>query len=203
MGLTLKQSGDFQIAPAGTYPAIIYRVIDLGTQQINWQGQLSWSHKILLAFELHGDEKMDDGRPFVISKRYTASLSQKAKIREHLEAIRGRPFSNDELGGFHLRNVLGAPCLLQVVHESKGEAVYANIGGLMKLPKGMPKPEPINEQIYFDLDQPDMASFEKLSDKLKALIQATPEWQERVEGKGQQKEVTSDSKEFADEEIPF
>lgn len=207
MGLTLSNSGgDFQSAPEGTHPAVIYRVIDLGTQQVAWQGETKWQHKVLLAFELHGDERMADGRPFVISKRYTASFSDKAKIRQHLEAIRGRAFTPEELAGFHLRNVLGAPCLLQVVHETKGESTYANIGALMRLPKSMPKPTAENELLYFDLDDPDLDIFSKFSERLQEIIRATPEWAEKVDGKTAPPAAARTrvaDKALEDEEIPF
>ena len=42
-------------------------------------------------------EKMDSGEPFLVWKRYTLSLGDKATLRAHLEAWRGRKFTADEL----------------------------------------------------------------------------------------------------------
>src|SRR6185369_175718 len=62
----------------------------------------------------------------------------KAKLRKDLEAWRGRIFTFDELAGFDLESVIDVPCLLSVVHRqgSKG-GKFANVGAVMKLPKGM------------------------------------------------------------------
>ena len=80
---------------------------------------------------------MSDGKPFLIKKDYRASLHEKAGLRKDLEAWRGRPFTNVELQGFDLENVVGAPCMLNVIHKqgSKG-GTFSNIAGIMPLAKG-------------------------------------------------------------------
>ena len=105
---------------------------------------------------------MQDGRPFSISKEYTASIGEKANLRKDLEAWRGRPFSSEELRNFSLENVLGAPCLLGVVHKPSkdGAKVYANVGSIMALPKGMPSPELVNPAVKFDIGTFDQKVFE-------------------------------------------
>ena len=78
MSLKATSSGkDFELAPVGVHPARCYRVIDLGTQTTEWQGQTKKAHKVMLTWELLGDERMADGRPFSISKRFTASTHEK------------------------------------------------------------------------------------------------------------------------------
>ena len=54
--------------------------------------------------------------PRTISPRYTASLNVKSVLRRDLSAWRGRDFTQAELEEFNLRNIVGAPCLLQVIH---------------------------------------------------------------------------------------
>lgn len=178
MALTVRETGggEFELPPAGTYPARCYRVIDLGTQPVEWQGTTKHQQKVLIAWELMGDERMKDGRPFSIQKRYTASLSEKASLRADLEAWRGRPFTGDELRGFHLKNILGQACLLQVIHTEKNGKSYANIASLMRLPKGMQCAAAENPAIWFDLEDPDMEAFDMLGDRLKEVIQGSPEW---------------------------
>jgi len=184
MALTATASGkDFELAPTGVHPARCYRVIDLGTQTTEWQGQTKRSHKIMLTWELLGDERMADGRPFSISKRFTASTHEKGVLRPFLEAWRGRPFTPDEIAVFDVSTVLGAVCLLNITHDlGKDGTTYANVAGCMPLPKGMPKPEAVNPTVKFDLDDPDMKLFETFGQKLQATIMGAEEWLKKQRG---------------------
>lgn len=178
MALLLTESDNtFEQVPAGTFLSRCYRLIDLGTQKSEWQGEARASKKILLQFEILDPEtRMSDGRPFVASKRYTASLNEKAALRKDLESWRGRAFSPEELRGFDVSKLLGQPCFLSIVHQEKGGREYANISALMKLPKGIPAPDGINEPLLWDFDKPDWDVYEKLGQRLQAVLEATPEW---------------------------
>lgn len=175
--LPKETGGDFERVPAGTFVAVCYRIIDLGTQQGEWQGKPKLSHKVMFSWEFP-EEKMSDGRPFTIHQRYTLSASQKAKLRQDLESWRGVPFTDDDFGAFDLGNVLGKACLMGVVHEHKNGKVYENITSILRLPKGMVAPEPANESIYFSLSDFRQDLYDKLSESLRAVIAKSPEYQE-------------------------
>lgn len=167
MGTTAKAGGtDFPKAPIGTHIARCYQVIDLGHQKIVWQGTEKWQPKIMLTWELLGDERMEDGKPFAISNRYTLSLSDKSNLAPMLEAWRGKPFTPQEREGFDIQNVLGAYCMLNVVHNKVEDRTYANVSAVMAMPKNTPKPDPINENLYFNMD----------TDELTVL----PEWLQNI-----------------------
>lgn len=188
MSLTVKASNndDFEMTPEGSYIGRCIKVIDMGTQTINGQRGPKQSKKVLITWELLDDEvKMKDGQPFAVSQNYTASLYEAAQLRKDLESWRGKKFTDEELEGFDLTNILGTYCLLQVIHSKDGQ--YANVQTIMKY-KG-DKPDGVNELVAFDISNPDMAVFEKFSDKMKAKIEGTPEWQERENVT----EVTEDS----------
>lgn len=178
MGLTASNSGgNFELAPQGVYAARCFKMVDLGTQPTEFQGQKKLQHKVMIGWELLGDEMMEDGKPFSVMKRYTVSLHEKSQLRKDLEAWRGKQFTPEEEALFDLTKVIGAYCMLNIVHEtSKAGTEYANIASIMPLPKSMPKPDGINPVVAFDLDSPDMEIFESFSDKLKATIMAAPEW---------------------------
>ena len=177
MSLTISESGgggNFEMAPAGTHVATCYRIIDLGTQKTNWQGTEKAQHK------LAGD-KMADGRPFTVSKRYTASLHEKAGLRKDLESWRGRKFTADELKAFNISKLLGISCMLCVTHDHKdGGKTYVNVSSVMGLPKGTAVPPLVNEKVHFDLDPKnfDKTVYDKLSDNLRATIAMSPEFVE-------------------------
>lgn len=186
MPLPKPTEAQFENPPAGTFMAICYRVIDLGTQDTTYQGQPKKQHKILVSWELP-DEKMKDGRPFTISSRYTWSMSEKAALRKDLEAWRGAPFGEKDFGegGFDIQKIIGKPCLLTIVHTIKGEKTYANIKGIAGLMKGMVPPERIeNESVFLALNEEDFSAdiFHKLSDNLQSTIRSSPEFAALMNG---------------------
>lgn len=180
MSLTVQSSGngDFEQTPEGVYVARCIKLIDLGTQTTTGQYGTKSQPKIMVQWELLDDEaRMQDKRPFSVSQFYTASLHEKAQLRQDLERWRGKKFTDDELQGFDLKNVLGTYCQIQVVHSADGQ--YANVNAIMAY-KGE-KPEGVNELVAFDIANPDMKVYEGFSDKMKAKISAAPEWQKRGE----------------------
>ena len=171
-----------------TYPAVCNMLIDLGEQYSEKFDKTS--RQILICWEIPS-EKLDNGEPRRLSKTYTASLNSKGNLRRDLIAWRGRDFTVEELKAFDLKNIVGAPCMLQVIHRVGQDGTKrAVIGGIMKLPKGMPVPALTNGYTIYDLDADDAV------DKLDDL----PEWvQERIKGSETWKHMTEiqDEKAYA------
>jgi hypothetical protein len=204
MSLTIKATGgsDFELAPEGTYIARCFKIIDLGTQSTEWKGETKHRPKVLISWELLDPEAhMSDGQPFAVSKRYTASLNEKADLRKDLQAWRGKRFTDDELAGFDLKNVLGAYCQIQITHdEGNNGTTYANIDAIMSTRE---KPEPVNKAVYFDIHEPDLELFESFSERLKEQIQQSPEWQQRGKKNAPADTDVDMSKPVDLSEIPF
>ena len=120
MYLPAPNESNFMPVPAGTHLGICYRVIDLGTQSTTFKGEQKQAHKVLISWEIP-EEKMEDGRPFMISQSYTWSMHEKSNLRKALEAWRGMAFTERDFGpnGFDIKNVLGKACTLSIVHTSK------------------------------------------------------------------------------------
>jgi len=190
--------GDFEQCPAGSFAARCYQIIDLGHQTFEWKGEAKVAPKVRITWELN--EMMQDGRPFSISREYTASIGDKANLRKDLEAWRGRPFTATELQNFSLENVLGAPCLLGVVHKpSKDNSkVYANVGSIMALPKGMACPELVNPAVKFDIGTFDQKVFDGLSSYVQKKILMSKELEEGGIPQSSQDEPVIES-----DEVPF
>lgn len=127
----------FEPAPEGVHQGVCVDVVDLGVLDVTWQGQSKKQHKINIAWQIA--EHRSDGKPFLVFKRYTLSLSEKANLRKDLESWRGRAFTRDEELGFDVESVIGANCLLNVQHHESGGKTYANVVSIMPLVKGMPK----------------------------------------------------------------
>lgn len=181
------KGGNFERCPSGMHLARCYRIIDLGTQKSEYMGQVKYLHKVMLGWEIHGTDdngkplKMNDGRPFGIFKNYTLSWSEKANLRLDLQSWRGRPFTQEEMRKFDLKNVLGAWCMLNVIERPGQDGkTYTNVNGVTPVPaiiKQNGLPEGVNKTELFNLTEPDMAMFESFSENLKTKIKASPEWQ--------------------------
>lgn len=174
MSLTASDKGntEFAITPEGQYIGRCFKIIDMGTQTTTGQFGVKDQHKVMISWELLDGSKMQDGRPFSVSQFYTVSLHEKSKLRADLEAWRGRKFTTTELEGFDLGTVMGAYCMLQVVHDETGK--YANVQTIMSY-KGDKLPA-VNPNVVFDIDNPDMDVFNAFSDNMRAKITNTPEW---------------------------
>lgn len=171
--------GNHTPVPAGTYPARCCAVIDLGTQTTTFSGVQKSRRTIRLAWELAGP-KTPDGKPMIIGRLYGLTLHEKASLRKDLQAWRGRPFTEAELKGFEMKNVLDKACFISVVHETKGSEVHDNVAAVMSMPAGMSAPALTTPAVYFSLDEWDAAVYEKLPDWMKKKISMSPEGGERL-----------------------
>jgi hypothetical protein len=140
---TANEKQNYAPAPEGTHHAVCVDVIDLGMKPNPFKPGTE-QHKINVAWQIN--ELRDDGKRFVVYKRYTLSLNEKATLRKDLESWRGRAFTRDEEMGFDVESVIGANCLLNVKHNpsADGTRTYANVLAVMPLMKGMPKIAPLD-----------------------------------------------------------
>lgn len=172
--IAAEKSGTHTPIPEGVYIGVCARVVDLGTTYSEMFKK--FSRKVMISWELP-DETIDidgDKLPKMISRDYTLSLSKKATLRQHLEAWRGKKFTDEELKGFDLVNVMGAGCQLQIVHNDNG---WENVAAIMSLPKGVKKPEVASEKIYFDLTADDAReTIHKLPEWVQDKIRESDEW---------------------------
>lgn len=204
----------FQIAPAGTHLARLYRIIDLGTQMREYEGKVNMLRKAKFFWELHGEDAngkpllTTEGKPLIQSKEYTMSLGEKANLRRDLEAWRGKAFSDDELRGFNLANVLGQFCMVNISHREKGDMTYADLKGVSAVPSIYKKaglPEGINQTMMFSLDKFDEQAFESLSDSIKDTIRKSPEYRAVSQPTTSQQYAAASGGSMADmdSDIPF
>jgi nitrate reductase NapAB chaperone NapD len=187
MSLVAKSEGssNFIPVPTGMHLARCYRIIDLGTQKSEYMGNVKQLHKMMLQFEVHGEDAEGNptvtvkGDPMTVSKNFTVTLAEKSTLRKDLQSWRGRDFTPEELRGFELKNVLGQWAMITVVETENNGNTYTNISNINPVPAVMKKnglPEGKNELKIFSIDEPDMELFESFSDNLKNKIRQSPEW---------------------------
>ncbi len=197
MALTVKKpsESEYQLAPQGTHVGRCYMVVDMGLQDTPFGAK----HKIRIGWELT-NELMADGRPFSVSKEYTASLHPDSNLAQDLVSWRGVSFTEEELAGFDVFKVLGAPAMLTVIHgKSKAGKTFANVKGVTSLPKGMTKPVAVNEALSFSLEDPNEEMFKKLPEWIQKKVNRSESPSDaEMEARG-----TPSAPDFDDSDIPF
>lgn len=131
----------FTPAPAGVHQAVCVDCVDKGLLPNSFRPGTT-QHKIVLAWQI--EECRDDGKRFLVYKRYTCSLNEKATLRKDLESWRGKPFTRDEEMGFDVESVIGANGLINIQHNESNGKTYANVVAVMPLAKGMAKIKPVD-----------------------------------------------------------
>lgn len=211
MGLVAKEGGGGNFMPVqpGTHLARCYRIVDLGTQKTEYLGTVKHLPKVMLQFEVHGEDDAGQpmvtskGEPMTISKNFTLSLAEKATLRRDLQSWRGRDFTADELRGFELKNVLGQWAMIAVSKTENNGNEYTNIVNINAIPKQIKTaglPNGVNPLALFSIDDPDMELFNSFSEGLKAKISKSPEWMRRT---GSVPAGVSQGVDALEDDIPF
>jgi len=171
----------------GSYGARCIGIVDIGTQDIMYQGQAKSVRQVMLFFELIGTKAVFDQnkgeQPFVMHQKFTLSFNEKANLRKFLKSWRNKDMTEQEAEDpLFMKNLLGKPLYLSVSISEKDGKSYRNIGSIMKYPANMPKlAAPENETFYFDMDTEvpgnnPMEAFPKLYPWVQDMIVKSPEY---------------------------
>lgn len=179
-----NETGDFQRPEPGTYLARCVRIIDLGTQTGEYQGKPTVRRQVVIGWELPTElipEGEYQGQPFLVTKFYTASLNEKATLRHDLVNWRTREFTDKELDGFDLANILGKPCMVTLSPTETGKI---KVTGVTACPRGTTVPPQVNDSLNFSLERGEFnpTVFESLSDWFKDTIRQSPEYRDVSKG---------------------
>lgn len=205
----------FEDPAPGSYIARIYSLVDLGTHQHGGShGQPPWSQRdVRISFELPTElmtgkfNPENKGKPFNVHWNGKQSLHANAKLRKLLEGIRGKAFDNDSIAKFDPRNLIGCACRVTLIQSANGQ--YINIDSASPLAKTDKCPKQVSPGVFFSLerDEFDQAVFEKLGEKTREKIQASPEFaalsQEPSDNNGGNVEPEGGAAEGTDSDIPF
>ncbi len=116
----------YPVPEEGLHSAVCVDAVDLGQLETPWGPK----HKVSLIFEL--ETKDEEGRRFIVGKRFTKSLNEKASLRKFLEKWRGSKYTPDKLQqGIDLENLIGMSATLFIVLNEKEERTYANIESVL------------------------------------------------------------------------
>jgi hypothetical protein len=148
MSTTSAGAGNFEVPPAGNWPAVLVAMIDLGSHDDRFNPGKS-KRQVYLTWEVETEEEGGEVKRFVMGERYTASLNEKANLRKVVNALRGKPLGDDE--DIDVLDLLGKSCMVEVVHQENGDKTYANVGAVSSLPRKMAPLEPEHEPFSWEL----------------------------------------------------
>lgn len=179
---TSTGSSQRELIPAGNYIARCYQMIQIGTVNELINGENKLMNKVRIGWELPTETRVfneDKGeQPFVISKEYTLSLSDKANLRKMLASWRGKDFTEDQAKSFDITCLIGVPCMLNVIHKlsKDGTKTYQEIGSISPPPKGFECPKAVNDVLLLEYDNFDYMVFDSLPDFIKDKIRTSKEF---------------------------
>ena len=172
---------NYEPAPAGNHVARCISMVHIGTVEEEYLGEKKMQNKVRITWELPEEKKVfkeENGeQPFVLSKEFTLSMHEKSSLRKWLESWRGKSFTEEESKQFDVAKLVGAPCLLNVIHKEKKDGnKIAAIASVSTMPKSMVCPTAINPLVVFSVTDFKQEIFDTFPDFLKDKIKSSREY---------------------------
>lgn len=186
MGITAKEGKKRELTPAGTHFARCYKMIHYGHVPDSYMGEMKIVNKVKIDFELPNEMRVFDEaqgpQPMSISKEYTVSLNEGANLRKDLESWRGKAFTQDELQGFDITDIISAACLVTVIHKTSAKGnQYAQIASISPVMKGTEAPAAINSTFVWDYEEHfDLNILENMHEYFQNIIKSSQEYKEKI-----------------------
>lgn len=204
---------EFELTPAGTHVATIFKIINLGHVPYEYMGESKEGHFIRLFWELPNKKKKFtdiDGNerelPFAISRRLTLSMGPKSNLRPLVVGMTGTQFVNDEEAYmFNIYSLLGHSCLVNIVHEKSkdGTKTFAKVASASPLLDGMDRPEAINEQVILDVTKMTREEIDALPEYIAKEMQSSSEYRLRFLAPRTETKSTHPAQDLEPGDIPF
>jgi hypothetical protein len=123
MPLIVKDDpAQYPLAPDGLHLGVLVDAVDIGEVETAF----GIKHKLSLIFELEATD--ENGKHFIVGKRYNWSLNEKSTLRKDLERWLGRKYTSQELkSGIDLEELLGRNANIFISHKEVEDKTFANI----------------------------------------------------------------------------
>ena len=170
---TAQNNSAFKQIPAGVHSARCVRVVDLGTQRKEFNGETSWKREVLITWEVPAE--MHEGVPMTVSKFYTLSLHEKSNLGADLTSWRGRAFTETEKQGFDISKLIGVTCMLNCIEGMNGKIKINSI-----MPHSGDIEKQFHDSLFFSIDdyqKGDKSVFEELTPGLANIVLKAQELQ--------------------------
>ena len=117
---------DYSLCPEGLHKAQIVDAVELGSIET------PFGEKQMVSLVVQTELTDEEGKPFILAKRFNRSLHEKASLRIALERLNGRKFTIEQLhDGIDLEAFIGLHCSVLVVQNETTERTYANIDAFL------------------------------------------------------------------------
>lgn len=150
------EGGGFEKAPAGTHPAVLVGIFDLGEQWVEPFGngktdggkeqKAGWKRQLYYVYELVTKKRQGMAGNHLIAIDLNFSMNEKAKMRKWVEARTGQKIPDGT--NYDVSKELGQPVLLTV--ELKNG--YPRIAGVTGVPEGYNVPAPLTKPMAWKMD---------------------------------------------------
>ncbi len=121
-----EDPSQYPIPDEGLHHGVCVDAISLGQIETPWGAK----EKISLMFELESTD--ENGKRFIVGKRFTRSLNEKATLRKFLEKWKGSKYTPQDLQeGINLEEYVGMSATLFIVWNETEERTYANIESIL------------------------------------------------------------------------
>lgn len=159
----------------GVYMAVCVGVVDLGEQYS--EKFKNYRNEVQFVWELSGETVEVDGeqKPRQLSRTFSVATSKKSNLRGFLSSWNGAQYSDEQFCDIDLFDQIGRPCQLNVVLNDTGE--YANVDGVMPIPKGFPAPQTNTPPVMWDMDQWSDDGFSALPEWVQEKIKKSTQYQ--------------------------
>lgn len=204
MPVVQEQKNEYQKPQIGLQPGRCVKIIDLGTQNIAYDGEPpKLKRQLKFQWELPQD-LMEDGKPLVASKSINLAIGDKAILTKLAKASLGI----DPKAGFDPLTLINTVCNLNFTEWFKNGKSGIGIDSFAPLMKGQQVPAATNPLVLFDLDKFDQAVYDSLHEYYRETIAKSPEYAELKSGNRDYAAAKNTAKptyvaEDADDEIPF
>lgn len=174
--------------PDGTYKAILFQIIQLGSQGFEKNGKEWYSPQILLGFEIP-ELKYDTQNREVSSVKsgtYFLSMNESRNgvlgLREIVNGMTGKSdYTEEELAALDITKLLGLGCMITLSGvESKGK-IYQNIVAVSQLEKGADKLTAMRKKVLVETDDFGNIDFLNLPAWISDKIKMSKEYKEMFE----------------------
>ncbi len=187
--------GDLELPPEGRHTAVIVGLVDLGTHQQAYQGELRNRHLLSIVWEI--DALDSEQNRFLVAQSYTFSQNKQAKLVEDMAL--GLDVNPDFVQDMDLAQLIGQTMSFRLTHEtSKQGSTFLKVQGLAPTDSTM---EPFVFPVLFD--DPATGDVSQLKAFPKWLLDKVETCQERNPVRGQTHQPGRPAQQGDDEELPF
>ncbi|GAB3741484.1 phage replication initiation protein, NGO0469 family [Spirosoma lituiforme] len=164
--------------PDAAHPALLRRIIELGSLPTVWNNVTTIRPRLLLTWVIPSITLMigDQPRPALVHKEYLFSLQQNAHLYKDIVAMRGREFGDEyDNTPFDVLSILGMPCLVTTKQETGKQPIVIS---LEAFPEDEFYPETDLSFQSLTYTNFDWALYNSLSKTVREKMEKTPQFQQ-------------------------